>query len=68
MDLNLTKTHPDAKLPQRGSKEDAGLDFFLPEDVTLHPGEVMRIGHGWKLAIPKNHVGILTSSSSIEKW
>jgi dUTP pyrophosphatase len=28
-----------AKLPVRGSKDSAGYDFYLPEDVHLHPGE-----------------------------
>ena len=44
--------HPDAKLPTYAHLTDAGMDVYLTEDVTIHPGETKLIPTGLKCALP----------------
>ena len=43
---------PDAKMPTYAHLTDAGMDIYLTEDVTIHPGETKLIPTGIKVAIP----------------
>lgn len=43
---------PDAKMPTYAHLTDAGMDIYLTEDVTIHPGETVLIPTGIKVAIP----------------
>ena len=49
-------THPDAKLPQRAHRTDAGMDFFFcpHEGVAkrIMPGESTLLGTGIKMEVP----------------
>lgn len=42
----------DAKMPTYAHLTDAGMDIYLTEDVTIHPGETVLIPTGIKVAIP----------------
>jgi dUTP pyrophosphatase len=42
----------DAKMPTYAHLTDAGMDIYLTEDVTIHPGETKLIPTGLKVAIP----------------
>ena len=42
----------DAKMPTYAHLTDAGMDVYLTEDVTIHPGETVLIPTGIKVAIP----------------
>ena len=44
--------HPDAKMPTYAHLTDAGMDVYLTEDVTIHPGETKLIPTGIKMALP----------------
>lgn len=44
--------HPDAKMPTYAHLTDAGMDIYLTEDVTIHPGETKLIPTGLKCALP----------------
>lgn len=44
--------HPDAKMPTYAHLTDAGMDIYLTEDVTIHPGETKLIPTGIKVALP----------------
>lgn len=44
--------HPDAKMPTYAHLTDAGMDIYLTEDVTIHPGETVLIPTGIKVALP----------------
>lgn len=44
--------HEDAKMPTYAHLTDAGMDIYLTEDVTIHPGETVLIPTGIKVAIP----------------
>lgn len=43
---------PDAKMPTYAHLTDAGMDIYLTEDVTIHPGETVLIPTGIKVALP----------------
>jgi dUTP pyrophosphatase len=42
----------DAKMPTYAHLTDAGMDIYLTEDVTIHPGETVLIPTGIKVALP----------------
>lgn len=44
--------HEDAKMPTYAHLTDAGMDIYLTEDVTIHPGETVLIPTGIKVALP----------------
>ena len=44
--------HPNAKMPTYAHLTDAGMDIYLTEDVTIHPGETKLIPTGLKVALP----------------
>ena len=44
--------HPDAKMPTYAHLTDAGMDVYLTEDITIHPGETKLIPLGIKCAVP----------------
>lgn len=43
---------PDAKMPTYAHLTDAGMDIYLTEDITIHPGETVLIPTGIKVALP----------------
>ena len=45
---NLEDVHDEIILPKRATKYSAGYDFFMPCDITLHPGETITIPTGIK--------------------
>lgn len=44
--LEIKKLHPDAKIPERAHRTDAGLDFFALEPVIIRPGEIVKCRTG----------------------
>jgi dUTP pyrophosphatase len=46
MVLKIKKLVPDAIIPTRNYPDDAGLDLYSRETVTLQPGEVLAVGTG----------------------
>lgn len=43
---------PNAKMPTYAHLTDAGMDVYLTEDITIHPGETKLIPLGIKCAVP----------------
>lgn len=52
------------KLPSRSSSKTAGYDFYLIEDVTLNPGEIVKIPSGIKAYFEDDEVLLLIVRSS----
>ena len=50
--ISIEYCRPDAKMPAYAHLTDAGMDIYLTEDVTIHPGETKLIPTGIKVAIP----------------
>ena len=55
------------KLPERGTPQSAGLDFFIPNDLTvsIHPGKSVLIPSGIKANIPEGYALIAFNKSGI---
>jgi len=52
-------------LPKRATKFSAGYDFFSYSDITLKPGETVRIPTGIRCRIDEDYVLILVPRSSL---
>jgi len=58
----------DVKLPERANPTDAGIDFFIPNEVEpfiLRPGQSILIPSGIKANIPVGHALIAFNKSGI---
>ncbi len=58
----LTNT---AKIPHFAHKEDAGMDLFSDEEITLSPGERVQVHTGIALAIPEGSVVLVWDKSGL---
>lgn len=54
-----------AKLPTRAHDTDAGLDLYAMEEAVIPMFGSIKLNTGCHVAIPKNHVGLITSKSSL---
>jgi dUTP pyrophosphatase len=52
VNIPIEYCRPDAKMPTYAHLTDAGMDIYLTEDVTIHPGETVLIPTGIKVALP----------------
>lgn len=62
--LKIKRIHPNVKLPQYAHNTDAGMDLYLPETLTLAPGERKKITSGIALELPSDTVGLILEKSS----
>jgi dUTP pyrophosphatase len=65
--LPIKKVSPDAVLPTRAHHDDAGLDLYGLEDVTLEPRQGRMARTGIAIALPPRHVGLIADRSSMAK-
>jgi dUTP pyrophosphatase len=65
--LEILKMAPSATLPIRAHSDDAGLDLFGLEEVTLSPREGKVTRTGIAIALPKGYVGLVADRSSMAK-
>lgn len=56
-----------AVLPTRAHADDAGLDLYGLEDVTLQAGQGQVVRTGVAVAVPVGHVGLVCDRSSLAK-
>lgn len=54
-----------AKMPTRAHDTDAGLDLYAMEDAVIPMFGSVKLDTGCHVAIPKNHVGLITSKSGL---
>lgn len=54
-----------ANIPTRAHKDDAGLDLYATKGGWIFPKSRKAFGTGFHAAIPKGHVGMLTSKSGM---
>ena len=55
----------DAVMPVRAHADDAGLDLFSREDITIPPGGAGVFDTGVHIALPADTVGLLMSKSGL---
>lgn len=65
--LEIKRVHPEAVLPTRAHPDDAGMDLYSLEDVTLEPGCGKVTKTGIALALPEGYVGLVADRSSMAK-
>jgi dUTP pyrophosphatase len=54
-----------AKMPTRAHDTDAGLDLYAMQDAVIPMFGSVKLDTGCHVAIPKNHVGLITSKSGL---
>ncbi|OFZ18072.1 MAG: hypothetical protein A2X94_02550 [Bdellovibrionales bacterium GWB1_55_8] len=65
--LQVRRLSHDAILPTRAHPDDAGLDLYLLEPITIAPGEGVTAATGIAAAIPHGFVGMIADRSSMAK-
>lgn len=65
--LPVRRLEPGAVLPTRAHSDDAGLDLYGLEDVTVAPGEGTVLRTGVAVAVPPGHVGLVCDRSSMAR-
>lgn len=65
MKLKIKKLHPNAKIPSYAHHGDAGFDLYVPESITLQPGDRKTIPLGIAVEIPDGYVGLMFDKSSL---
>lgn len=65
--LDIKRVHPEAVLPTRAHPDDAGMDLYSLEDVTLEPGHGKVTKTGIAMALPEGYVGLVADRSSMAK-
>lgn len=63
--LQIERIHPEAKLPSRAHPQDAGLDIYACENISIPPYSQAAIATGLKLAIPQGFVGLIWDKSGL---
>lgn len=63
--LKIVRVRDNVPVPKFALPGDAGFDLYVSERVTLQPGERAAINTGYKMEIPKNHVGIIYEKSGL---
>jgi len=65
MKLKVKKLDPRAKLPTYANPNDAGLDLYALEAVTIAPGRIGRVRTGIAMEIPDGYVGLCWDKSGL---
>lgn len=63
--LQIKQLSPNATLPTRNYRTDAGLDIYAAETVILRPQEKYKLRTGIAVDIPSGYVGFLMSRSGV---
>ncbi len=61
--MKIERINKELDLPSYSHEDDAGIDLRSAEDLILKPGERRTVKTGIRLAIPKNHVGLIWDRS-----
>jgi dUTP pyrophosphatase len=65
MRLAVRRLRDDARLPTRAHDDDAGLDLYSVEAVTLAPGERALVATGIAIELPERHAGLVVPRSGL---
>lgn len=63
--LQVRRLDPEARLPTRAYQDDAGLDLYALEEVTLEPGDRASVGTGIAVEIPAGQAGLVLPRSGL---
>lgn len=65
MELKIKKLHPAAVTPSFAHDDDAGMDIFAAEEVTIKPGERVQVSTGIAMAFPAEYVGLVWDKGGV---
>jgi dUTP pyrophosphatase len=65
MQAKIKRLSKDVELPKYQTHESAGFDFASSADMTISPGEVIKIPTGLVIAAPKGHFLLISARSSL---
>ena len=65
MELQICRLRPEAVIPERAYRGDAGLDLAACDRLELAPGERATIGTGLAVAIPEGFAGFAQPRSGL---
>ena len=65
MNVQITRIHPEARLPRYETADASGFDLVAVEDVTIEPGRVGLVPTGLVIKVPKGmFLGVFARSST----
>lgn len=64
-EMEVELVHENAKMPERATDGDVGMDFFTPVRVVIHPGDDSLIPLGLKTKFPKGYGLIFMEKSGV---
>lgn len=65
--VEIMKTHPDAQIPEYKTAGACAFDLSPIEDVTIGPGEIVRLRTGLVVCVPEGYVLLVAARSSLPK-
>ncbi|HEY5160738.1 MAG TPA: dUTP diphosphatase [Gaiellaceae bacterium] len=65
MELQICRLRPEAVIPERAYRGDAGLDLAACERIELAPGGRATVGTGLAVAIPAGYAGFVQPRSGL---
>lgn len=65
IELQITRLHEDAIIPEPAYAGDAGLDLAAVEPAVLGPGERATVGTGLAVAVPEGYAGFVQPRSGL---
>lgn len=65
--LPVRRLEPGALMPTRAHADDAGLDLYALEDVTIDPGAGTVLRTGVAVAVAHGHAGLILDRSSLAR-
>lgn len=65
--MKFQKVNPIAITPKRASKYSAGMDLYacIDNEITINPGETVKIGTGLSFELPENTFGAIFARSGL---
>lgn len=63
--VNVQKLYPDSILPKRSKPGDAAFDLYAQEDALIFGWQVVAVGTGIALEIPRGKCGLVTPRSGL---
>ncbi|MDA8611498.1 dUTP diphosphatase [Candidatus Pacebacteria bacterium] len=65
MQLKIKKLNKDAKVPSFAHHNDAGMDLYCAEEITIQKDQRVQISTGIALEIPDGYVGLVWDKSGL---
>ena len=65
MRLAVRRLSPDARLPTRSHRDDAGFDLYAAEGATVSAGQRASVRTGLAIEIPERHAGLVLPRSGL---